>query len=176
MFALTKNLDFVGREYFAPRSLERTTTDKVRIGDAIKLIRKVGGKKVGFLGLAFNAHADDFRKSPILQVMNVLVEEGVEVIAYDPAIRAATCLSDRTDRVHHADPQTKSAMQVLSEALCKSAANVVDGCETLVVTHHTRELQKLIASRRGRCKVIDLVDLFSRQSRTVTRADSRTHH
>lgn len=162
MLALTKTDDFPGWEHFAPKALEYTTTGKVQTGDAIKLIQKVGGKKVGFLGLAFRTGTDDLRESPILEVMKTLVEEGVEVIAYDPTIRTDTLLHNQSDRVRYACPQRESAKQFLSNALCKSAAKVVEGCETLVVTHHTRELQELIASRRE-CKVIDLVDLFSEQ-------------
>ena len=168
--------DFRGRKSSAPRALERTMTDDVRIGAAIKLIQRVGGKKIGFLGLSLNAPAYDVRESPILQIMKALVGEGVEVIAHEPAICAGACLHNRPDRVQHTDLQTVTVMQGLSKALHKSAASVIDGCETVVVTYHTRELQKLIASRRGRCKVIDLIDLFSPQPCTVAHADGRTHH
>ena len=168
--------DLRGRESSVPRGLERTMTDDVRIGAAIKLIQRVGGKKIGFLGLSLNAPAYDVRKSPMLQIMKVLVGEGVQVTAYEPAIRAGACLHNRLDGVQHAGLQTVTVMQGLSKVLHKSAASVIDGCETLVVTYHTKELQKLIASRRGRCKLIDLIDLFSPQPCTVAHADGRTHH
>lgn len=42
------------------------------------------GKKIALWGLAFKPNTDDMRKAPIIPVIEKLVEEGSEIIAYDP--------------------------------------------------------------------------------------------
>ena len=42
------------------------------------------GQKVTLLGLAFKPHTDDIREAPSLKIISALLDEGVDVIAYDP--------------------------------------------------------------------------------------------
>ena len=46
------------------------------------------GKKLAVLGLAFKGGTDDIRESPAISIVNCLVKEGCEVVAYDPAAGA----------------------------------------------------------------------------------------
>jgi UDPglucose 6-dehydrogenase len=43
--------------------------------------------RVGLLGLSFKAATDDLRGSPAIHVARRLIEEGHELVAYDPAVR-----------------------------------------------------------------------------------------
>jgi len=54
----------------------------------------LAGKRVGLLGLAFKAGTDDVRESPALAIAEVLLQQGAEVLGYDPAAgaRAAAAL------------------------------------------------------------------------------------
>ena len=53
------------------------------------------GKRIGVLGLAFKGGTDDIRESPAIAIVESLLKEGSEVIAYDPAAmdRAASVLA-----------------------------------------------------------------------------------
>ena len=44
----------------------------------------VKGKRIAILGLSFKANTDDMRESPSLSIIPTLVEQGAEIIAYDP--------------------------------------------------------------------------------------------
>jgi UDPglucose 6-dehydrogenase len=41
-------------------------------------------KKAAILGLSFKPNTDDVRDSPALQLVNMLLDEGVKIVAYDP--------------------------------------------------------------------------------------------
>ncbi len=43
------------------------------------------GKKIAVLGLAFKGGTDDLRESPAIAIVQCLVKEGCEILAYDPA-------------------------------------------------------------------------------------------
>lgn len=45
---------------------------------------RLQGLKVAVLGLAFKEDTDDMRESPAIPVVKMLLEEGVQVVAYDP--------------------------------------------------------------------------------------------
>src|SRR5690606_24707518 len=44
----------------------------------------VRGRRLGVLGLAFKANTDDMRDSPALTILPQLVDDGAEIVAYDP--------------------------------------------------------------------------------------------
>jgi UDPglucose 6-dehydrogenase len=46
------------------------------------------GKRLGVLGLAFKGGTDDIRESPAINLVDLLLDEGCEVVAYDPAATA----------------------------------------------------------------------------------------
>ena len=74
------------------------------------------GARVGLLGLSFKADTDDLRGSPALYVARRLLEEGHEVIAFDPAVRP--------DRAMTAAPGL---------VVAGSAADVFDDADAVVI-------------------------------------------
>jgi UDPglucose 6-dehydrogenase len=48
----------------------------------------LAGKKIAVLGLAFKPNTDDVREAPSIDIVNLLVEEGASVKAYDPIVDA----------------------------------------------------------------------------------------
>jgi UDPglucose 6-dehydrogenase len=49
-----------------------------------ELLGSLEGKRVGLLGLTFKPNTDDLREAPALDVVELLQQEGAEVVAYDP--------------------------------------------------------------------------------------------
>ena len=157
MQVLTEVDDF-REDGFASLAQMRGTFADVRIGEAVRLIDKVGGIRVGFIGLACAPSADGSHESPILDVMQQLADSGREVAAFDPALYVSI--------------DQRSLAPVGS--IRASANDVIDWCQTLVVTYHSSALQAAIAARRGGCNLIDLIDLFAEQPVTRAHANNAT--
>ncbi|MCR9139247.1 MAG: UDP-glucose/GDP-mannose dehydrogenase family protein [Alphaproteobacteria bacterium] len=135
-------------------------TNNKQIEAAVDLIRLSGAKRVGFLGLAFKAGTDDLRESPILEVMNRLIEDGCDVTAYDPAIKPDTRVGNQFEYVRNVCPHLEPTVSALPELLRHQGVSVIDESDVVVVTQNTPEIRQIVAARLERAKIIDLVRLF----------------
>jgi UDPglucose 6-dehydrogenase len=78
------------------------------------------GKRLAVLGLAFKGGTDDIRESPAIALIQSLLKEGCEIVAYDPAAidRARTVLPSRgvkfADGIYSA-AQDADALLILSD-------------------------------------------------------------
>lgn len=136
-------------------------TNDRQIETAVDLVRRSGAKKIGFLGLAFKAGTDDLRESPILEVMNRLIEDGCEVSAYDPAISPDTRVDNQFDYVRNVCPHLEPTVNALPGLLRTHGLQVVDECDVVVVSQNTPEIRQIVAARLERTQIIDLVRIFT---------------
>jgi UDPglucose 6-dehydrogenase len=76
-----------------PKLLRATiTTNDTQPLKMITLLKKhldIKGKKIGILGLAFKPGTDDIRESRAFPIIRQLLQEGAEVLAYDPLAMAS---------------------------------------------------------------------------------------
>jgi UDPglucose 6-dehydrogenase len=88
-------------------------SEVIRINDeqCMRFLRKVRnalwtlkGKRIAVLGLAFKGGTDDIRESPAITLIKLLLREGCEVVAYDPAAmeRAREVLDGRLEYAENA--------------------------------------------------------------------------
>ncbi len=77
----------IGVETRVVRSVRETNAaQKLVIATMLKdLLGTVRGRTVGLWGLAFKPNTDDIRQAPSLVVIDQLLEDGADVVAYDPA-------------------------------------------------------------------------------------------
>jgi UDPglucose 6-dehydrogenase len=85
------------------------------------------GRTIGLLGLAFKPNTDDLREAPAIEIAQKLIDRGVRVKSHDPVAM------ERFQREH-------SAMGV---HLCKSGAEVAEGCDALVLITEWTEYREL---------------------------------
>jgi len=137
-----------------------TASNMLQVQSATEMVRNSGHKRIGFIGLAFKAGTDDLRESPILEVINSLVQEDYEVSAYDPAINPDTRIDNQFSYVENVCPHLKLTVDALPDMMCAQGQDVISKSDVIVVTQNTPEIQKLVASALGRVEIIDLVRIF----------------
>jgi len=73
------------------------------------------GKRLAVLGLAFKGGTDDIRESPALSLVYSLLQEGCQIVAYDPAAMERSCeaLGSKVEFVESAYQATDDADALL---------------------------------------------------------------
>lgn len=107
----------------------------------------VRGARIAVLGLAFKPETDDMRDSPAIPAIDVLVEDGASVIAYDPAAM-----------------ETARPLLPAGVRYADSAVQAIDGAAILVVLTEWNEFRALAPARlatamQGRL-IVDLRNIF----------------
>ncbi|MCR8850376.1 UDP-glucose/GDP-mannose dehydrogenase family protein [Rossellomorea sp. SC111] len=66
-------------------------------------LKDLKGKRAGLLGLSFKPNTDDIREAASLEMINLLLEEGVQVTVYDPVAQenAKSALGSRVTYADH---------------------------------------------------------------------------
>ena len=98
----------------------RAVVEKVR-----DLLWHLEGKRVGLLGVAFKPETDDLRDAPAIDVARELLDDGAEVVAFDPVAGE------------------QAAELVPGLELVAKAAEVADGAHALVLLTEWRDFAKL---------------------------------
>ena len=139
------------------------TSNREQIDQAVAMVRKTGAKRVGILGLAFKPGTDDLRESPILEVIAALRDEGVEIIAHDPAITADTAIEGQLGYVKHGSPGLAALADDLRGFLAPTAQDVADQADAIIVTQRNTTYAALAqtALQTRNTPVIDVVRAFT---------------
>ncbi|MCC6305676.1 MAG: UDP-glucose/GDP-mannose dehydrogenase family protein [Rhodobacteraceae bacterium] len=137
-------------------SLERSNDEQ--IAAAVRMVRATGARTVAVLGLAFKPGTDDLRESPALEVMAALADEGIALVAHDPAVSADTRIESQLAYVAHAAPGLARLAPRLRGMLRPSAADAVAAAEAVIVTQASAPYRDCVAAA-GK-PVIDVVRLF----------------
>lgn len=117
----------LGYDFGLLREVERINDEAVEA--ALEKVRdalwNLEDKRVGILGLAFKPETDDTRFSPALQLARRLIEEGADVVGYDP----------------QAEANAKQEVPELRIAAC--ALECAEGAHCLVVGTDWEEFRQL---------------------------------
>ena len=92
---------------------------------ARNLFGDLQGKKIGVLGLAFKPNTDDMRDAPSIDIINMLKNDGAEIIAYDPV-------------------SMENAKKLLPEiSFAKDVYDTAKGSELLIIITDWNEFKKI---------------------------------
>jgi UDPglucose 6-dehydrogenase len=112
LIAYSKNLGY------RPKILE--SVESVNKAQPLKVVQfckeslgNLKGKRIAILGLAFKPDTDDMREARVIPIINQLIEEGADIIAYDP-VAIPIAKSIFTEKIQYAP----SAIACLRNADC----------------------------------------------------------
>ncbi|MGD2116401.1 MAG: nucleotide sugar dehydrogenase, partial [Acidobacteriota bacterium] len=108
-----------------------SASNERQIDRALELVRGVGEKEVGLVGLAFKPGTDDLRESALVTLSEKLMEEGFHLRIHDPSVCESRLVgSNRAFVDRH--------LGVLSDLLVDSL-DELDPCRVVVLGHPTDE-------------------------------------
>ena len=100
--ALVRIADNAGYDFdLLQQTIDVNESQFARIVDKVEDVcgGNLGGKTVSAWGLTFKAGTDDLRDSPALRVIELLLERGARVRAYDPALKPHLNIADGVEVV-----------------------------------------------------------------------------
>jgi GDP-mannose 6-dehydrogenase len=115
----------------------------------INLVTNKNGKKVGILGIAFKEGTDDLRYSPILKVIEGLMDKGYAIKVYDPYVNQAYLIGSNMEYMQTVLPYLQDLMQ-------DSEDEVINWAEIVVFNRKSINYEKLVKDNPGK-SFIDLV-------------------
>lgn len=114
-----------------------------------QLVQKTGCKKVGILGLSFKDHTDDLRESPYVELAEMLVGKGYEVMIYDENVSLSSLMGANLAYIQRELPH-------LSKLLCSTVDEILDSAEVVVLTNNHVPLDDILKKLRPAQHLIDL--------------------
>ena len=107
--------------------IEINNWQKSRISKIIVnyLFGNVAGKKISILGFAFKANTNDTRESPCIDICKDLLEEGAQLLIYDPKVENYKIEKDLADQDMNNDYGTWKICSSIKESALKSDAIVI---------------------------------------------------
>ncbi len=101
-------------------------SNRRQIDRAFELVAAMGRKRVGVLGLSFKAGTDDLRESPMVELIEQLVEKGYDVRVYDRNVSLANLRGAIFAYIEREIPHIASLMvESIDEVLASSEVIVI---------------------------------------------------
>ncbi|NRB01048.1 MAG: UDP-glucose/GDP-mannose dehydrogenase family protein [Rhodobacteraceae bacterium] len=143
-------------------------SNREQIENAARMALETGAKRVGILGIAFKPGTDDLRESPILEVMSDLRQNGIEIVAHDPAITRETAIESQLGYVKHGSPGLAALSSELRDLLVETPEEVAQTADAIIVTQRNVTYSRVaqMAFETNKTPVIDVVRLYDECPKT----------
>ncbi|MEP5625094.1 MAG: UDP binding domain-containing protein, partial [Hyphomicrobiales bacterium] len=132
-------------------------SNQEQIDQAVDLVDQTAAKKVAILGVAFKPGTDDLRESPVLEVIAALMDKGIEVSAYDPAIQPGAHFAQQFEYMRHAAPHLKRVVEALPDMMKETPAEAMEHAEAIVISQNQPAIRSVMKSKKKDAVIVDLV-------------------
>lgn len=139
-------------------SLTPSNFDQIDV--AVNALRSSGAKRVAFLGVAFKPGTDDLRESPVLNVIEAALADGLEVQLCDPAIEKGAHLDTQLAYLKQSCPHLQRTLANFSNMLSNEPESMLERCDAIVVSQKNSEFRQLVSEQMNAKTIIDVVRLF----------------
>lgn len=128
------------------------SSNKKQISNAIKKIKDLGKRKIGFAGISFKAGTDDLRESPLLEMIENLQNEGFEIKIYDRNISNSKLFGANKDYLD-------SHVANLSSMMVTSLDELLSDREVIIIGNKDNEFKNILTSSKDEQFIIDTVKI-----------------
>ena len=137
-------------------------SNEIQIRRGFEMISQTGYKKVGVLGFSFKAGTDDLRESPIVELIEMLIGKGYQVLIYDQNVSLAKLYGANRDYIEHTIPH-------ISTLMCNSMEEVLSESEVVVIGNQASEFSPILQIVKKDQVIIDLVRMVKEQDHLGSR-------
>lgn len=120
------------------------------IDRSYQLIVKLNKKKIGFLGFAFKANTDDLRESPIITLMEMMIEGGYDIKCFDDSVKLSNLTGSNKLSLNEKLPH-------ISKVIVNSQNELIENIDVLVIGNKNKDYLNVIKKIEKNIMVIDLV-------------------
>jgi GDP-mannose 6-dehydrogenase len=128
------------------------SSNACHIERATEAILRMNARRVGVLGLSFKAGTDDLRESPLVQLIKVLIGEGVQIRVWDPDVSLGRLVGSNRRYIEEVIPH-------IGSLLCSTIEEVVQAADVVLLGTKAVTSQTLCNLLHPEQTVIDLVNL-----------------
>ena len=132
-------------------------SNRQQVENGLKMITRLGNKRVGVLGFSFKAGTDDLRESPLVEVIERLLGKGYDIRIYDRNVNLARLVGGNKDYLLDRIPHICSLM-------VDKVEDVLSHAKTIVIGNRSAEFKSVLEKLEAGQTVVDLVRIADRTS------------
>lgn len=133
-------------------------SNEMQVRKGLNMIIRYDKRKIGILGFAFKAGTDDLRESPLVEMIELLIGKGYELMIYDKNVSLAALTGANKDYILNRIPH-------ISKLMVQSMDEVMNFAELIVIGNGSEEFKKSLEQRRHDQVIIDLIRITSATSK-----------
>ena len=119
---------------------------------ALKKILASKKKRIGFLGLSFKAGTDDLRNSPIVEIIEILLGKGFQILIFDRKVQLSRLIGANKEYILRKIP-------FISDFIIDNPDELVQTSDLIVVVNNDQEHQDVLASVHSDKVILDLANI-----------------
>ena len=125
-------------------------SNRLQIQKGLGMVTVHGNKRIGILGFAFKAGTDDLRESPVLQVIESLVQQEFQIRLYDQNVNLSMLSGANLNYVTKHHPG-------LSQIMVDSMDDLLEFAEVIVIGNDSPEFHNILERIKPGQVIVDLV-------------------
>jgi len=129
--------------------------NKNQVERGFKLIEQSGKKNVGLMGLSFKPDTDDLRESPLVDLAQMLLDNGYSLKIYDPCVTEASNMESPTKYYLQND------IPKIAACLVSDVTELTETSDLIVIGNGTKSFGPILDGVNDNCAIIDLVRIKS---------------
>lgn len=134
-------------------------SNSTHISQVIQMLRATGAKRVGILGLAFKPGTDDLRESPVLRIMDTLLNDGIKITGHDMAITGERQIEAQLDIICKQHQNLANIKSELPKMLTTNLNELIDNVDAVLICHKSHSYRRALKGKTT-LQLVDVVRLF----------------